>query len=245
MKTSKIILLILLVICVVTVSCSRENHDPPVIPVTSDLWIDQLPDSLHFKEINGLYFDENLYVLDASYDQVFTFDPQGHFIQSIGTKGRGPTELFQVGELFVDQDTLAVYSHGKGAFQRFYKGSFLDEIKLPTEISRFIGFPFIIQGGVLYFYPFDERGSMASFPLCEPDQYQVRGELKHFEATREKLFNNARMLFAHQQNIISVPPHLNFIERYDPAGNLMERYDLEKLTVFRKRSEYIQSLQLA
>lgn len=245
MKTTQRFLLFLLIISFQIASCSRESGELPILPLTSDLWIDQLPDSLYFKEINGLYFNENLYVLDAAYDQVFGFNPDGGFLQAIGKKGRGPTELYQVGQLFVDHDTLTVYSHGKGAFQRFYKGNFLDEIKLPTEIGRFIGYPFFIKEGMLYFYPFDERGSLGSFPVNQPDHYRIAGELEHFEATREKLFKNARMLFAHNQTIISVPTSLNFIERYGQSGDLIERYDLEKLTIFRKRAEYIQSLQLA
>lgn len=237
--------IVLATLCIVLLSCENKNIELHEIKIIPDLEVEYFSDSLFFVDVRSIDFGQHVYVLDSEYDRVYVFDKELSFKETIGVHGRGPTELFRATQLKVFQDTMIVYSGGKGSFQRFYNGTYIDEIPIPAKLGQFIGFRFAAVENHLYFTPFNGEGSIASLDMNDPEKYSVFGTIIPSENPRRKLFQNSRLIMSRGDQIISVAKYLTHVERYTTEGKLLERFDLKNLWLYRERLEYIDNLSLA
>ncbi|MFW5778275.1 MAG: 6-bladed beta-propeller [Bacteroidota bacterium] len=215
------------------------------IGITPILEIEYFSDSTFFIDVRSIDVDKYLYVLDSEVDRIFVFDLEGNHQETIGVHGRGPAELFETIQLKAFHDTLIVYSSGKGNFQRFHQGAFVDEIPIPTDLGQFIGFRFTVANHHLYFTPFNGEGSVVAMDINNPEMFSVFGTIIPSEHPRRKLFQNSRLVLSFDDQIITVGKYLTHIERYTLDGQLLERFDLKDLALYRGRLEYIENFPLA
>lgn len=244
-KNNTINNILLTTLCIVLLSCENKNIRLHEIKIVPELEVEYFSDSVFFVDVRSIFLDKYLFVLDSEFDRVYVFDKELSFKEIIGVHGRGPTELFGATQLKVFQDTLIIYSGGKGSFQRFYNGTFIDEINVPRNLGQFIGFRFGVVNNHLYFTPFNGEGSVASMDINDPENYSVFGTIISSENPRRELFQNTRLIMSGGDQIISVAKYLTHIERYTTEGELLERFDLKNLELYKERLEYIDNFSLA
>lgn len=77
----------------------------------------------------------------ASREQIFKFDNEGNFIQTIGQKGQGPGEFQRISGLRItNSGEISFYDSGNVKFLLFNEdGIFKDEIKKASRIFTFLG----------------------------------------------------------------------------------------------------------
>ena len=94
--------------------------------------------------------DGNVYFISNS--QIFKFDSQGNFIQTIGQGGKGPGEIHRGGGLRItDDQKISLYDAGNRKFLFFNKdGSLVKEIKDTSKISVFGGAMCLDNGNFLF-----------------------------------------------------------------------------------------------
>ncbi len=62
---------------------------------------------------------QNIFVLDFMASNVKKYDPEGKFIKAIGREGQGPGEFYQPSIMYINNDTLNVYSNGSTVISKF------------------------------------------------------------------------------------------------------------------------------
>ncbi len=105
----------------------QEAYNLPEKPthIAEELFsVDEPIDGTYFKAIYEVHSlsDGNFVVQDYPGKQLFEFDSNGNFIQSIGREGRGPGEFLGIDISFVtENDSLHVYQKNFGKHQVFHK----------------------------------------------------------------------------------------------------------------------------
>lgn len=105
----------------------QESYNLPETPthIAEELFsVDEPTDGTFLKAIYEIHLlsDGNFVVQDYPGKQLFEFDSDGNYIQSIGREGRGPGEFLGIDISFVtDDDSLHVYQKNYGKHQVFKK----------------------------------------------------------------------------------------------------------------------------
>lgn len=79
--------------------------------------------------------DRNIFILDPLASNVKKYDLEGNFIKAVGREGQGPGEFYDPSIMYIDNDTLNVYSNGSTVISKFdldgnfYYGKKIDRIQ--------------------------------------------------------------------------------------------------------------------
>lgn len=86
-------------------------------PVTPDLRIGTMdgPAPTIFGDVRGIEADSagTIYVLDYQASEVRAFDPDGQFLRTVATRGRGPGEIAEANGFVLHEGTLWIQDHGQ------------------------------------------------------------------------------------------------------------------------------------
>jgi hypothetical protein len=178
--------------------------------------------------------DGNVYFISNS--QIFKFDSQGNFIQTIGQEGKGPGEIHRAGELRLTVDQkISIYDAGNRKFLFFNKdGSLVKEIKDISKISVFGGAMCLDNGNFLFEeIEFDPEGKEMSYHLTVLDETFDKIKDLDGKVTRENPLQSARYnlfdpYFSYQitedRIYIANPQKENLeIEIYNLQGELLKK----------------------
>lgn len=121
---------------------------PPAWHFTEELRIgSEADDATGFSDIRGLLVDAkgNIWVLEASTQEIRVFDPQGKHLRNIGRKGQGPGEFIYADGMAMAPDGLIwVHDPKNGRFSIFNQdGKFVRQQLAPSN-----GYGFIWFGGI-------------------------------------------------------------------------------------------------
>ena len=112
-----------------------------------------------FYNVSDLALDsrDNLFVLDAGNGRVQKFDPDGNFLQTIGSKGQGPGEFSAPNRMFVDEKDRVYVSEGRRLHVFDASGEFVKSYPLDHYVIDFCvtGEGNVIASGTLR----DEEGN--------------------------------------------------------------------------------------
>jgi hypothetical protein len=178
--------------------------------------------------------DGNVYFISNA--QIFKFDSQGSFIQTIGQEGKGPGEIHRAGELRLTVDQkISIYDAGNRKFLFFNKdGSLTKEIKDTSKISVFGGAMCLDNGNFLFEeIEFDPEGKEMSYHLIILDEAFDKIKALDGKVTRENPLQSARYnlfdpYFSYQiteDRIYLVNPQQEVleIELYNLQGELLKK----------------------
>lgn len=108
-------------------------------------------DATGFGDVRGILVDknQNIWVLEASLQEIRVFTPAGKLLRTVGRKGQGPGEFIYADGMALDPDGLIwVHDPKNGRFSLFdQNGKFVRQQSAPS-----MGYGFIWSGGI------DSRG---------------------------------------------------------------------------------------
>lgn len=137
--------------------------------------------------------DGNVYFISNA--QIFQFDSQGNFIQTIGQEGKGPGEIHRGGGLRItDDQKISLYDAGNRKFLFFNKdGSLAKEIKDASKISVFGTATYLDNGNFLFEeMEFDPEGKEMSYRLTVLDENFDKIKDLDGKVTKENPLQSAR-----------------------------------------------------
>ena len=86
-----------------------------------------------------LPYSNRLYILDDMYSNIFVFDNNGHYLNSIGKKGTGPDEYIFIDDICIDNITerLFVLDNSQNRIQVYnLEGNFITSVKIEYSIGE-------------------------------------------------------------------------------------------------------------
>jgi hypothetical protein len=137
--------------------------------------------------------DGNAYFISNA--QIFQFDSQGNFIQTIGQEGKGPGEIHRAGGLRITVDqNIVLYDAGNKKFLFFNKdGSLVKEIKDTSKTSVFGTAIYLDNGNFLFEeMEFDPEGKEMSYHLTLLDEAFDKIKALDGKVTKENPLQSAR-----------------------------------------------------
>jgi hypothetical protein len=137
--------------------------------------------------------DGNVYFISNA--QIFKFDSQGNFIQTIGQEGKGPGEIHRGGGLRItDDQNIVLYDAGNRKFLFFNKdGSLVKEIKDTSKISVFGTAIYLDNKNFLFEeMEFDPEGKEMSYHLTVLDEAFDKIKDLDGKVTKENPLQSAR-----------------------------------------------------
>ncbi|WP_323757710.1 6-bladed beta-propeller [Roseivirga sp.] len=163
MKQFSLFFLLLLV----TFSCSKNTSEEEIeaVVVTDDfksyrldmdLPVERFSDLIESVELVRMEETDNsllsyIYAIDHTKgelvftsgreDDVFVFDSKGNFVRKINRKGEGPEEYLNITDLWLEGDTLAIYSMNKSTVMRYnLEGDFIRSERLPASPGHVLSY---------------------------------------------------------------------------------------------------------
>jgi hypothetical protein len=137
--------------------------------------------------------DGNVYFISNA--QIFKFDSQGNFVQTIGQEGKGPGEIHRAGGLRITVDqNIVLYDAGNKKFLFFNKdGSLVKEIKDTSKTSVFGTAIYLDNGNFLFEeMEFDPEGKEMSYHLTLLDEAFDKIKALDGKVTKENPLQSAR-----------------------------------------------------
>jgi hypothetical protein len=211
-------------------ACVSAEEDLAEIQLVDDLRIEQLPDSSFLIGVRSVFIDHNkVYLADSERNQVVVFDENGSFVSSIGQLGRGPGELLGPGQLYINNDTLFVFSGGKHAIDLFSNNQFVKTIPFSDINGMYTGGRFFVDSGEVFISMVDLNGCISAIPINSIDENRSFGQLTRFSTDKQTIIQNHRKVFLHRNKTIAVSFFQPIIERYSKDGKLLEKFSYENL----------------
>lgn len=136
------------------------------IPLKRDLHISAQNDSLLIGGFFGVAVDRkgNIYSGDYQQDKIWEFDSNGHFIDTLGGKGKGPGQFERIGGLVIRGDTLYALDNANLRINRYLaeRDSILNAVSIPQTKTK--GYPryfFVSRTGDIFvmYEAFSFKGS--------------------------------------------------------------------------------------
>lgn len=182
-------------------------------------------DSLLIGSNNELAVSEGEYyvVNRGANDRVFRFDPEGRFLNTIGTKGRGPGEYAGLVNMQLINDTVVIYSAPYMGIN-FYtkKGAFLSQQQYPDIMGAFFyktGNEYLVYNGYgmqeperVYLYS-PAGNSRRGFLQTDAKVLNISDGLPAFDILGDTVFIRETYndtIFRYDMNRKEVRPHLRF-----------------------------------
>tara|TARA_R110000796_G_scaffold74374_1_gene167266 strand:- start:244233 stop:245441 length:1209 start_codon:yes stop_codon:yes gene_type:complete len=156
MKQFSLFFLLLLVTFSCSKNASEKKNEAVVVTddfksyrLDRDLSLERFSDLIESVELVRMEETDNsllsyIYDVHQSKDQlvftsgresnVFVFDLKGNFVRKINRKGEGPEEYLNITDLWLEGDTLAIYSRNQTSVKRYsLEGDFIRSEKLPAS----------------------------------------------------------------------------------------------------------------
>jgi hypothetical protein len=94
-----------------------------------------LSDIFRVSQYNNQFIFNSIYGTD-----IFVFDSLGNFSKKFNRKGEGPEEYKMITDLWLEQDTVVVYSRDESRINRYsLEGAFISSSKLPFRVNHIHG----------------------------------------------------------------------------------------------------------
>jgi hypothetical protein len=85
--------------------------------------------------------DYLVFTISGPESDVFVFDRSGNSVRKINRKGNGPEEYDNISDLWLESDTLVIYSRQESKILRYdLKGNFIKSQKLPNRVGHIYGY---------------------------------------------------------------------------------------------------------
>jgi len=176
----------------------KVGGEPPSFELEEEVTVDTEREDLAelgISRIRSADVDRDGNVYFISNAQIFKFDSQGNFIQTIGQEGKGPGEIHRGGGLRItDDQKISLYDAGNRKFLFFNKdGSLVKEIKDTSKISVFGTAIYLDNGNFLFEeMEFDPEGKEMSYHLTILDEAFDRIKDIDGKVTKENPLQSAR-----------------------------------------------------
>lgn len=168
-----------------------------------------------------------IFILDSGNNRIQKFDKDGHFLMSIGRKGKGPGEFLEPYDITIDKKgNIYVADFSNGRLQVFSaNGNLLYGIKLPANPSNVevdnLGYIYIQMGSLFgigrnLLYKYDQKGNLiTSFVKAIMDR----------DAFIASAWNHLETFIDNDNYIYIARKFTNKIIKYDIKGDLLLEFD--------------------
>jgi len=215
-----IIIIITLFIC-----CETSNEKSKNLVVTNST-SKFTSDSIFITSISSIETDKSkLYISDFELNKILVLDSNLKFLYSIGTEGRGPSELNGTSHVIAQNDSLIVYSEFEKKFNLYHERSYLKSFYLDKEIEYDRDLRFTFDKGNIYLSNINRNNSIYKLDL---HNYSVNGFEEVIRYNDEKYNSEVKS----KSHVLRFKKHLLIIMDNQPIIKLFNHDSLNITNTF-------------
>ena len=226
-------------------ACESKRDNIVVNQLTKELSISAFSDSSFFSLIPCMVeYEGDIYISDIIRNDIVVLDSLLLLKKNIASSGRGPEEIISGSYFEISNDTILIGDVGNRRYQLFnINGNHIKSISFQgLNIDRYSSLRFIYNDGILYTTSRDEdEKAIVGIDIEKREIINTFGDKYQFENEFQKIIRNKRNLSLLDNYIISTSNNMPYIEKYDSAGNLLEKYSLLNIAEIKETIQYIET----
>lgn len=225
-----------------TVNCSLATNKVVEKKLIPDIIVSQLRDSSYLSKVKQLVYRNNkLYMAEYIRNQVIVFDKDLNSMATIGRQGRGPTEIVDIGMLFVDNDTVYVNDGGGNRIQSYDdSGKHIKSIsyaEISTDIDNNYGYTYI-DNTLTIVSEGDDALVEYDFVDGAPLLKNSFGKRHEYSSHTSNIIMNSRFVDIIDNKIVAMCVLKPFVDLYDLNGKLLQNYNIGEVPLVKDELEF-------